>query len=208
MNRFLAQRRALDLLAPVLLALWALTGAAAAQDTGSIVEMTLGDENAPVKIIEYASYTCPHCADFHEGPFKQLKTEYIDTGKVHFTFREVYFDRYGLWASMIARCAGPEKFFGISDLVFAGQSGWARAGDPSSIVDELRKIGRLAGIGNDALEACLQDGDRAQALVAWYQANAEEHEITATPSFVINGKPVENQRYEDFKAVIDAELGN
>lgn len=208
MNRFLAQTRAYALLAPVLLALWALAGTAAAQDDAGIVEMTLGDENAPVTIIEYASYTCPHCADFHQGPFKKLKADYIDTGKVHFIYREVYFDRYGLWASMIARCAGPDKFFGITDLIFAGQDDWARAGDPSAIVGELRKIGRLAGIEKDALEACLQDADRAQALVAWYQANAEEHGITATPSFIVNGKPVENQRYEDFKAVIDAELGN
>ena len=97
-------------------------------DTSSIVDMAIGDENAPVTIIEYASYTCPHCATFHQGPFKKLKADYIDTGKVRFIYREVYFDRYGLWASMIARCGGPEKFFGITDLIFAGQSTWARAG--------------------------------------------------------------------------------
>ncbi|MBO9450577.1 DsbA family protein [Tropicibacter sp. R16_0] len=189
-----------------------LVGAAYAQetevDTSTIIEMVQGAEDAPVEIIEYASYTCPHCAAFHEGPYKQLKKDFIDTGKVKFVYREVYFDRYGLWASMIARCAGPEKFFGISDLIYAGQSDWARAGGPTEIVGELRKIGRLAGLDNDTLEACLQDANKAQTLVTWYQENAEEHGIESTPSFIVNGKKVSNQSYADFKALIEAELGS
>ncbi|MDE4275204.1 DsbA family protein [Phaeobacter gallaeciensis] len=187
-----------------------LIGAAYAQDaevdTSTITEMVQGAEDAPVTLIEYASYTCPHCANFHTGPYKKLKEEYIDTGKVKFIYREVYFDRYGLWASMIARCAGPEKFFGMNDLIFKEQSDWARAGGATEIVDALRKIGRLAGLENDQLEACLQDGTKAQTLVTWYQENAEEHDVTATPSFVLNGKKIENQSYDSFKALIDAEL--
>ena len=190
-----------------------MIGAAHAQeagdiDTSSIVDMALGAEDAPVTIIEYASYTCPHCAAFHEGPFKQLKEDFIDTGKVRFIYREVYFDKYGLWASMVARCGGPDKFFGITDLIFKGQSEWARAGGPAEIVEELRKIGRLAGIDNDTLEACLQDGAKAQTLVAWYQENAEEHGINATPSFIVNGEKVSNQPYDDFKALIESKLGS
>ena len=189
-----------------------LVGAANAQeaaadiDTSTIQDMVLGAEDAPVTIVEYASYTCPHCATFHEGPFKQLKKDYIDTGKVKFIYREVYFDRYGLWASMIARCGGPEKFFGITDLVFKGQNDWARAGGPTEIVDALRKIGRLAGIENDALEACLQDGAKAQTLVNWYQEHAKADDINATPSFIINGEKVSNQPYAEFQKIIDAEL--
>lgn len=187
-----------------------LVGAAFAQeaevDTSTITEMTLGAEDAPVTLIEYASYTCPHCANFHNDTFKKLKADYIDTGKVKFIYREVYFDRYGLWASMIARCNGPEKFFGISDLIYKGQSEWARAGGASEIVDELRKIGRLAGLENEQLEACLQDGEKAQTLVTWYQENATEHGIESTPSFILNGEKISNQPYEDFKKLIDAEL--
>ncbi|MCI5098541.1 MAG: DsbA family protein [Rhodobacteraceae bacterium] len=188
-----------------------LVGAASAQeaaevDTSTIVEMVQGSETAPVTLIEYASYTCPHCANFHEGPYKQLKTDFIDTGKVKFVYREVYFDRYGLWASMIARCKGPEKFFGITDLIFKGQSEWTRAGGASEIVDELRKIGRLAGIDKDELEACLMDANRAQTLVAWYQENATKDGVESTPSFILNGKKVENQPYADLKKLIEAEL--
>ncbi|WP_170433966.1 DsbA family protein [Ruegeria arenilitoris] len=189
-----------------------LVGSAEAQnadiDISTIVEMVQGAEDAPVEIIEYASYTCPHCANFHQGPYKQLKKDYIDTGKVKFIYREVYFDRYGIWASMVARCGGPEKFFGITDLIYQGQSEWTRAGGPAEIVEELRKIGRLAGLSNDKLEACLQDGTKAQTLVAWYQKNAEKDGIQATPSFVVNGKKVDNQSYDEFKALIEKELGN
>ncbi len=177
-------------------------------DTSTIVEMSLGDENAPVTLIEYASFTCPHCASFHAGPYKELKANYIDTGKVHFIYREVYFDRFGLWASMVARCAGPERFFGITDEIYKTQAEWSRAGGPAEIAAELRKIGRLAGLEEDTLEACLQDADKAQTLVAWYQQNAEEHDITATPSFILNGRKVSNQSYADFSALIEAELGS
>lgn len=190
-----------------------LVGAANAQetkeiDTSSIVEMVQGDPDAPVTIIEYASYTCPHCAAFHTGAYQEIKKNYIDTGKVKMIYREVYFDRYGLWASMVARCGGPEKFFGISEMIYKGQNEWTRAGDANAIVEELRKIGRLAGLENDTLDACFQDGDKAQALVAWFQDNAEVDEVTATPSFIVNGKKVANIPYEEFAALIDAELAN
>lgn len=191
----------------------ALIGAANAQenaeiDTSSVTEMTMGAEDAPVTLIEYASFTCPHCANFHTGPLKEIKKNYIDTGKVRLIYREVYFDRFGLWASMIARCGGEEKFFGITDLMYKGQSTWSRAGGVPEIVGELRKIGRLAGLEEDALEACLQDAEKAQTLVAWYQKNAEADGVESTPSFVMNGRKLSNMPYADFAREIDAELGN
>lgn len=189
-----------------------LIGEASAQDasevdTASILEMTQGDEAAPVTIIEYASFTCPHCANFHAGPYRKLKADYIDTGKVRFIYREVYFDRYGLWASMLARCE-PSRFFGISDLIYKGQSEWVKAGGPAEIVEELRKIGRLAGMTGERIDACLQDADKAQTLVAWYQNNAEADGIDSTPSFIINGRKVDNQAWDSFRAIIDGEIGN
>lgn len=168
----------------------------------------LGAEDAPVEIIEYASYTCPHCATFHQGVFKNLKQDYIDTGKVKFTYREVYFDRYGLWGSLVARCGGEERFFGITEMIYDTQSQWSRAGSEAAIADELRKIGRIAGIENDQLEACLGNGDKARALIEWYQANAEEHGITSTPSFVIDGTTYSNMTYGEFQEIIDEKLGS
>ena len=185
-------------------------GAANAQeaadvDTSSIVEMTMGNPDAPVTVVEYASFTCPHCARFHQGPFQQLKADYIDTGKINFVYREVYFDRYGLWASMIARCAGtPEAFFGMSELIYKNQSDWSGAGDTNAIVGELRKIGLLAGLDSEQMEACLQDGEKARTLVAWYQENATDDGIESTPSFVINGQKYSNMSFAEMADLIDA----
>lgn len=186
-------------------------GAANAQetadiDTSVIEDMAAGNPDAPVTVIEYASFTCPHCATFHSGPYKQLKADYIDTGKINFVYREVYFDRYGLWASMIARCAGTtQSFFGISEIIYERQSEWSRAGDPAAIVNELRKIGLLAGLDAETMEACLQDGDTARTLVAWYQENAEADGIDSTPSFVINGTKYSNMQYSEMVEIIEAE---
>ena len=81
-----------------------------------------------------------------------------------------------------------------------------RAGDPAAIVTELRKIGLKGGLDNDTLDACLEDADNAQALVAWYQENAERDNIRSTPSFLINGEPYSNMNYADFSAIIDEKL--
>lgn len=194
-----------------------LLGAANAQtteadiDTSTIVDMQIGNPDAPVTVIEYASYTCPHCGAFHAGPFKQLKADYIDTGKINFIYREVYFDRFGLWASAIARCAGtPATFFGVSDMLYSTQAEWTRAGggDPAAIVDELRKIGRLAGLDGDAIEACLTDADKLRTLVAWYQENAAEDGVESTPSFVINGTTYNNMSYPEMAELIDDAAGS
>lgn len=176
-------------------------------DTSGIVEMTLGDPNAPVSVVEYASFTCPHCANFHAATFKQLKADYIDTGKVHFIYREVYFDRFGLWAAMVARCAGPEKYFGIAEILYDQQKQWTGSGEPGQIADALRKIGLSAGMEADKLDACLQDGAMAQAMVAVYQQNAEKDDVRSTPSFVIDGEKYSNMSYADFRAILDAKLG-
>lgn len=176
-------------------------------DTSGIVEMTLGADDAPVTVIEYASYTCPHCATFHNGPLKQMKAEYVDTGKVRFVYRDVYFDRFGLWAAMVARCE-PSKFFGVTDLLYEQQSEWIAGGnDPAQIADNLRRIGRLAGLENDQLEACLADNENAQNLVAWYQANAEADNVTSTPSLIIDGEKHGNMAYSALKAILDEKLG-
>lgn len=179
---------------------------AADVDTSGILEMTQGAEDAPVTVVEYASFTCPHCANFHKGPYKELKENYIDTGKVKFVYREVYFDRYGLWAGMVARCGGAERYFGITDLIYDQQSDWAR-GEPAQIAENLRRIGRTAGLTDDQLDSCLTDSAKAEALVALYQKNAEADEINSTPSFIVNGEKYGNMSYAAFADLIDGKIG-
>ena len=171
-----------------------------------IIDMVQGAEDAPITGIEYASFTCPHCARFHSDVYKLLRKNYIDTGKIKFIFREVYFDKYGMWASMIARCSGPDRFFGMTDLILNSQSTWARAGDDLAIVEALRKIGRLSGMQDAALDSCLQDGDKLRALVGWYKENAQRDGIQSTPSFLIDGQPYKNMDYEEFAKILDEKL--
>ncbi|GAW34431.1 disulfide bond formation protein D precursor [Roseovarius sp. A-2] len=196
-----------QLIATGALALAMLAGPVQAQDadTSKITEMTMGPADAKVTIIEYASFTCPHCANFHKGPLKELKADYIDTDNVHFIYRDVYFDRFGLWASMVARCGGEEKFFGISDMLYEQQREWTN-GQPGEIADNLRRIGKVAGIEPDALDACLNDETKAKALVAWYQENAESHEVNSTPTLIINEQKYSNMAYDDLKAIIEEKL--
>ena len=171
-----------------------------------IIDMVQGAEDAPITVIEYASFTCPHCARFHSDVYKLLRKNYIDTGKIKFIFREVYFDNYGMWASMIARCSGPDRFFGMTDLILNSQSTWARAGDDLAIVEALRKIGRLSGMQDAALDSGLQDGDKLRALVGWYKENAQRDGIQSTPSFLIDGQPYKNMDYEEFAKILDEKL--
>ncbi|MEO0752954.1 MAG: DsbA family protein [Pseudomonadota bacterium] len=177
-----------------------------AVDTSAVVEMAMGDENAPVTMVEYASFTCPHCASFHQNQFKDLKAEFIDTGKVRFIYRDVYFDKFGLWASMVARCGGSERFFGITDMIYDEQRDWIGDGTDAGVAERLRKIGKVAGLTQDELDACLSDRDHAQALVASYQENSEADDVSSTPTLIINGRKYQNMAYPELKDIIEGKL--
>ncbi len=190
-----------------------LPAAAQAQDASedsapaaTVEEMTLGDPDAPVQVVEYASFTCPHCANFNETVWPKIKEAYVDTGKIGFTYREVYFDRFGLWAGMLARCSGEtRKYFAIGDMIYDRQRDWTQ-GEPQEIADNLRRIGRSAGLGEEQLDACLTDGAKAEAMVANFEENAKADGIDSTPSFLIDGKKYSNMSYEDFSGILDERL--
>lgn len=175
-------------------------------DTSGIIDMAFGAEDAPITIVEYASFTCPHCANFHKNVLPSIKENYIDTGKVRFIFREAYFDKYGLWASLMARCGGEMRYFGITDILMDDQAAWLGEGDPTTVVANLRRIGLSTGMTNESLDACFNDQDQVQALVAWYQENFTRDEMDSTPSFLINGQKYANMPYDKFAATLDEKL--
>ncbi|MCE6960099.1 thioredoxin domain-containing protein [Cereibacter sphaeroides] len=179
--------------------------AATSEAQPAVADMVMGAEDAPVTIVEYASFTCPHCATFENEVLAPLKRDYIDTGKVRFVFREVYFDRYGLWAAMIARCGGEMRYFGIADMIFDQQQEWV-ADDPQQVAANLRRIGKTAGLDDAALDACMNDQAKAEAMVAAFQKNSQADDITATPSLIVNGTKHSNMGYEELRKIIDAEL--
>lgn len=183
----------------------AFAGSLAAQEAREVVEMTMGAADAPVTLTEYASFGCPHCANFNLNVMPEIKAAYIDTGKVRLVYREVIPDRAVLWASMIARCAGPDRFFGIADLIYRNQTEWYVEDDPT-VVAELYSIGRQAGMTDPQMSECLKDGAFAQALVAEYQKNVEADSIQSTPSFIMNGEKLSNMPWPEFQSRIEAAL--
>lgn len=204
---YLNQPRALPGLVAPALAQSEDTGATAVDPESLILpDRVLGDESAPVTVIEYASYTCGHCANFHENQGKQLKAEYVDTGKVKFIHREVYFDRFGLWAGLVANCGGDMRYYGISGMLYAQQHEWIGSGQENEILDNLRTLGKTAGLTGEEIDACLADQEMATKLVATFQAHAEADGINATPTLVIDGEKHSNMSYADLKAIIDARL--
>ncbi|PCD76389.1 DsbA family protein [Pseudothioclava arenosa] len=188
----------------------ALESAVSTPAEASTVELlpdyVMGEETAPITLIEYASYTCPHCATWHEEVFPALKRDYIDSGKVKFIHREVYFDRFGLLAGQIAQCGGAPRYYAMSGLIYDSQAEWIGDGKPETILANLRKLGLKAGLSDEQIEACVKDDARRDAMVATYQANASKDEITATPSMVINGTKYSNMSYEELKKVLDGLL--
>jgi protein-disulfide isomerase len=175
-------------------------------DTSVVQEMTQGDPDAPITVYEYASFTCPHCANFHTGTFPQIKENYIDTGLVYYISREVYFDAYGLWAGMVARCAGEERYHGIVEVLYQTQADWAQSSDGAEVAENLRRIGRLAGMDTDQINVCLEDRETALAMMTVYRETATADDIRGTPSFIVNGEPFSNGPYEDFVELFDGLL--
>lgn len=178
-----------------------------AEGQPTILDMEMGAADAPVELIEYSSLTCPHCADFHADVLKPLKRDYIDTGKVRFVFREVYFDPPGLWAAMLARCGGEMRYFGILDILFDKQRDWIGNGQGQTIVANLRKIGKTVGLTEAEMDACLYDEDKANAMVAHFEENWAKFDLEGTPSLILDGQKYSNMSYRDLKKLIDAKLG-
>jgi protein-disulfide isomerase len=182
-----------------------LGGAATAQESDwAQGPLIMGDLNAPVKMVEYASMTCPHCAQFHAETLKPLKEKYIDTGKVQLEFREFPFDGLALRASMLARCAGPARVFGMIDVLFKQQVNWARAQDP---IAELGKLGKLGGVSESRFEACMQNQALADAVLANRLEGEQKMKVDSTPTFFINGEKLSGaQPLADFEKAIDKHL--
>lgn len=195
--RFAATAIALTLAAPAL-----------AQDATpeTLPDIALGAEDAPLTIIEYASYTCGHCANFHSDVYPQLKAEYIDTGLVRFVQRDVYFDQPGLWAGILARCGGDDKFYPVSGMLFDEQQTWLAGGSGDEIASNLRRIGLKAGMTEEQMTACWNDTAKVEQLIATFQANATADGVEATPTFIIGDEKVPNQAWDSMKAIIDDKL--
>ena len=173
------------------------------------IEMSKGNDDAPVVFVEYASLTCPACAAFHSNVYPQLNKDYIETGKVKFIHREIYFDKAGLWAAMTARCTNVvNRYFGMLDLLYSEQQIWSRYESSDKIVDSLLKISAKSGIKKAKAISCLEDQEKALDLVNEFQIYVDRDAIESSPTFIINGKKYANRSYDELKKIIEKELGN
>lgn len=152
---------------------------------GPLGDKALGDPNAPVTVIEYASMTCSHCAHFHETTFTPFKEKYVDTGKVRFIFREFPFDPVATAAFMLARCAPADSYFAMVDLLFRQQRNWAFGERPK---DDLFNMVKQAGFTQQSFDACLTNQQILDGVNWVKNRAAEQFNVSATPTFFVNGK--------------------
>ena len=149
-------------------------------------EMSLGDANAPITVIEYASMTCPHCAHFSMTTFPELKKRYIDTGKVRFIFREFPLDRLALAGFVLARCVSPDKYFPVIETLFAQQRDWV----VQKPLQPLLAIFKQVGMNEQTFNSCLDNQQLAEGIDKVRSQAAEKFGVNSTPTFFVNGKRV------------------
>src|SRR5437660_4191406 len=158
----------------------------------SLPDIALGPGNASVTITEYASMTCPHCAAFNENVFPKIKSEYIDTGKVRYVFREFPLDIKAAAGSMLARCIAKDdagKYFAVIDMLFKQQNDWVL----KNTTETLIRIGKQAGLSQQAVEDCLKDQALLDKIAADQKYASEVLKVDSTPTFFINGDKIKGE---------------
>jgi protein-disulfide isomerase len=169
----------------------------------SLPDMALGPANAPVTITEFASMTCPHCAAFNAEVFPKIKSEYIDTGKIRYVFREFPLDIKAAAGSMLARCIAKDdagKYFAVIDLLFKQQNDWVI----KNTTETLTRIGKQAGLTQQAVEDCLKDQALLDKIAADQKYAAEVLKVDSTPTFFINGEKIKGETsFEEFAKKIN-----
>jgi protein-disulfide isomerase len=150
----------------------------------TLPEMSIGRADAPVTIVEYSSLSCPHCAAFHKEVLPELKTEYIDTGKVRYVVREFPLNDAALAGAVVARCLDPSRYFAFVDMLFSKQDEWAFKDDAFA---PLKKLAKQAGLPDDQFDKCLDNEALQKKILAIRERGAKEG-VSGTPAFFVNGK--------------------
>ncbi|WP_454631137.1 DsbA family protein [Bradyrhizobium cenepequi] len=172
----------------------------------SLPDMALGPQNAPVTITEYASMTCPHCANFNDTVFPKIKSEYIDTGKIRYVFREFPLDIKAAAGSMLARCIAKDdgpKYFAVIDLLFRQQNDWVM----KNTTETLTRIGKQAGLSQQQVEDCLKDQALLDKIAADQKYANDVLKVNSTPTFFINGEMLKGETsFDEFSKRINSLL--
>ena len=164
-------------------------------------EIFLGNVDAKIIVIEYASMTCIHCSNFHKEIFPKIKEKYIDTKKIKFIFRDFPLDKQALFGSVLAKCAPKEKYYDFVKLILSTQTKWISNDD--AFIDKLKNIGKLAGLTENKINSCFNDEKLVDSIVKMRSVAEEKYKINSTPSFIINEKKYSAMPYENFEKIIE-----
>jgi protein-disulfide isomerase len=183
-------RRALVILSSALAVAGVGLGAAWAAPTLSPDDMSLGNPKAAVQVVEYASMACPHCGHFNEAVFAPFKAKWIDTGKAHYTLKEMLTEPVPVAAAgfMMARCAGPDKYFTVVDQVFRSQARWTQG----NIKPIFQQIAAANGLDEARFNACITDQAAAEGIARRAQNASDQDGVNSTPTIFINGKKLDS----------------
>jgi len=166
----------------------------------SLQELSIGDDKAPVTIIEYSSMTCSHCADFHTNTYPTLKKNHIEKGEVRFIFREFPLDKLSMATSMLARCVDSSISLAFIDILFQNRNKWYS----DNALAELKNLSKQAGLSSEDFDQCLNDQELLDQLILQKENAIKEFQINSTPSFIINGNVISgNKPYSYFKSEIE-----
>lgn len=169
--------------------------------SGPLPDIIIGSADAPNTIVEYASMTCPHCAQFQKEVFPELKTKYIETGKVRYMLREFPLDNLAAAAFMLARCAGNDRYYPMVDAMFATQENWVVPGADAK--DKLLQIARQAGISKEQFDQCLANKELFSKIVQTREMAHEKFQVDSTPTFFVNGKRMKGEhQIKDFEVAL------
>ena len=172
----------------------------------ALAERTVGNPDAPVKIEEFASLSCSHCAQFHTTTFKELLDKDIKEGRVFLVYNDLPTSASALAAAQLTRCVDEKYYFKLLDTLFKTQEDWAYGADYQA---KLKQIGRLLGMSDADFANCMSNTDLRDGIIANVDNKTEGFNINSTPSFIINGKDVVTgaQKYEHFEKLIDKHAG-
>ena len=176
--------------------------------SNNLDSMFIGEENAPVTIVEYRSLTCSHCADFANDVFPALKEKYIDSGQVRFELRPFALNAVDLNAFKLLRCVDAKDFFALDKVLFQNQKKWIVTNQSDRVLENSTKAisqyGSLFGLSKDEINACINDDDITDYILTMRIDAVENFNITSTPSFLINGELYEgNMPFKKFEKIID-----
>jgi protein-disulfide isomerase len=165
-------------------------------------ERFIGDVDAPVVIEEFSSFTCPHCATFHNNNMEAIKAALVDTGKVRFVYRDYPLNKPALDAAVMARCVPEGEYYDFITVLFKTQDEWAFDGDPNKLI----QTAKLAGLTQEEIDSCIEDRDVVKYILGGVQQASAEYEVKSTPTFIFNGgaeRIIGSRPVGDFEVIVN-----